>query len=80
MTTSEAIELIKNSRDHNYTHYGFVDRYGKALDMAIDALEKLSKIQVAFTIWKHDTYGAYMADEETGYFIRDIKRILMEDE
>ena len=40
MTKAEAIESIKKSRDYKYTHYAFVNEDGKALDMAIEALQE----------------------------------------
>ena len=40
MTNAEAIESIKKSRDYKYTHYAFVNEDGKALDMAIEALQE----------------------------------------
>lgn len=40
MTAEQAIKRIKESRDYQYTHYGFVNSDGVALDMAIEALEK----------------------------------------
>lgn len=53
MTNEEAIKIIKNSRDYKYSHYDSIDRTGKALDKAIEALkeqslktEKASDIQV----------------------------------
>ena len=36
----EAINRIKALRDYKYSHYAFTDDNGKALDMAIKALEK----------------------------------------
>lgn len=40
MTEQEAKKIIQESRNYAYTHFGFTDSDGQALDMAISALEK----------------------------------------
>ena len=52
----------------------------EAFSVAINALEKQEKIKEAFEMWKNDTSGIYVADDETTHLIGTLKKILRSDE
>ena len=52
----------------------------EAFEVAIKALEKQEKIKEAFEMWKNDTSGIYVADDETTHLIGTLKKILRSDE
>ena len=52
----------------------------KNMEMIVQALEKQEKIKEIFEMWKAETGGYYVADDETTRFISTLSQILRSDE
>lgn len=75
MTESEAIKAIKDNKPASGYYI-----LNEALDMAMQALEKLSKTKEALKKWQKDTHRFYAVDEETADLINKLINILEDNE
>ena len=77
MTKSEAIKELHEIRPRG----GIIpQKRAEAIDVAINALEKLEKIKEAFEKWRTESGGYIYADDEATELIRTLNQILRSDE
>ena len=86
MTESEAIKICNTivfaasfSNPQGIPLNTTKEELTEAIRMSIQALEKQEKIKETFEMWKAETGGYYVADDETTRFISTLNQILRSD-